>query len=127
MNRLMNALDDLYDAIKTIETEDHALRIRRFLIVLLHSEEFNLDHTDVNSPYTRFAVRNDEEGNRLRLFQALQEKANQTEEDHDLQACVDLMFETPDTEPYTKTQTLLRRFAAYADTIRGSDTDSDSN
>jgi len=121
----MNALDDLYDAIKTIENDDYATRIRRFLIVLLHAEEFNLNHTDVNSPYTRFAARNDVEGNRLRLFQALQEKVNETEEDHELQACVDLMFETPDTEPYSKTQTVLRRFTAYVDTIRGSGSDSE--
>lgn len=121
----MNALDDLYDAIKTIETEYRATRIRRFLIVLLHAEEFNLSPIDVNSPYTRFATRNDAEGNRLRLFQALQEKIN--ENDEELQACVDLMFETPDTEPYSKTQVVLQRFKVYADSYRSTDSDTDSD
>ena len=125
MNRLLNALDDLYDAIKTVENDDYATRIRRFLIDLLHKEERNFNHTDPNSPYTRFATHQDAEGNRLRLFQALQEAVNEEESDHELQSCVDLMFETPDTELYSKTQTLLRRFTAYADTIRGSDSDSE--
>ena len=126
MNRLLNALEDLYDTIKTVENDDYARRIHSFLIVLLHKDEFNLEHNDPNSPYTRFAARSDGEGNRLRLFQALQEAINEKEEDHELQACVDLMFETPDTEPYSKTQTVLRRYLAYADSNRGnSDSDSD--
>ena len=131
MNRLLNSLDELCDAIQTIENDDHATRIRRFLIDLLHKDETNLPHRDPNSPYTRFASLFDAEGNRLRLFQALQEKVNEKEEDHELQACVDLMFETPDTDPYTRTTKILRRYMSYVDTIRtadsGSDSDSDSD
>ena len=122
----MNALEDLYDAIKAVENDDYARRIRSFLIDLLHKEEFNLGHGDPNSPYTRFATHDDAEGNRLRLFQALQEAVNEKEEDHELQACVDLMFETPDTDPYSKTTTVLRRYLAYVNTIRSSD-NSDSD
>lgn len=127
MNRLLNALEDLYDTIKTVENDDYAVRIRSFLIDLLHREEYNLDHSDPNHPYLRFAARGDTEGNRLRLFQALQEKVNDQESDHELQPCVDLMFETPDTDAYNKTQTVLRRYMAYADSHRDSSSDSDSN
>jgi hypothetical protein len=131
MNRLLNSLDELCDAIQTIENDDYATRIRRFLIDLLHKEERNLNHNDPNSPYTRFASRGDAEGNRLRLFQALQEQVNEEESDHELQSCVDLMFETPDTDPYTRTTKILRRYMSYVDTIRtadsGSDSDSDSD
>ena len=103
------------------------MRIRRFLIDLLHKEERNFSHTDPNSPYTRFAARGDGEGNRLRLFQALQEQVNTEESDHELQACVDLMFETPDTDPYTRTTTVLRRYMSYVDSIRAPDSDSDDS
>lgn len=127
MNRLLNALEDLYDTIKTVENDDYAVRIRSFLIDLLHREEFNLAHSDPNHPYLRFAAPDDTEGNRLRLFQALQEKVNDQESDHELQPCVDLMFETPDTETYTKTQTIMRRYMAYADSHRASSSDSDSD
>ena len=127
MNRLLNALDDLYDAIKTVENDDYATRIRRFLIDLLHKEERNFNHTDPNSPYTRFATHQDAEGNRLRLFQALQEAVNEEESDHELQSCVDLMFETPDTDPYTRTTTVLRRYMGYVDSIRAPHSDSDSD
>jgi hypothetical protein len=126
MNRLLNALEDLYDTLKSVENDDFATRIRRFLIVLLHTDEFNLSHSDPNHPYARFAKHGEAEGNRLRLFQALQEKVNEKDEDHELQACVDLMFETPDTDPYSRAQTVLRRYMAYADTFRGTDSDSDS-
>ena len=127
MNRLLNALEDLYDTIKSVENDEFARRIHSFLIVLLHKDEFNLDHNDPNHPYTRFAARDDGEGNRLRLFQALQEAINEEESDHELQACVDLMFETPDTEAYNKTQTIMRRYMAYADSHRSSSSDSDSD
>ena len=127
MNRLLNSLDELYDTIQTIENDDYATRIRRFLIDLLHKDETNLPHVDPNSPYTRFASRGDAEGNRLRLFQALQEKVNEKDEDHELQACVDLMFETPDTDPYTRTTKILRRYMSYVDTIRTADSGSDSD
>ncbi len=121
----MNALEDLYDAIKAVENDDYARRIRSFLIDLLHKDEFNLGHGDPNSPYTRFATHDDAEGNRLRLFQALQEKINEKDSDHELQTVVDLMFETPDTDAYSKTQTVLRRFLSYVDTHRSTE-DSDS-
>lgn len=121
MNRLINSLEDLYDTIKAVENDDYALRIHSFLISLLHKDEFNLGHNDPNSPYTRFAAHDDAEGNRLRLFQALQEAVNEKDEDHELQACVDLMFETPDTAPYSKITTMLRRYLAYVNTIRSSD------
>ena len=126
MNALLNALEELYDAVERVESHDYATRIRRFLIPLLHKDETNLSHNDPNSPYTRFAARGDAEGNRLRLFQALQEAINEEDSDHELQACVDLMFETPSTEAYTKTTTLLRRYLSYVDAIRG-DSDSDSD
>lgn len=127
MNRLLNAIEDLYDTIKTVENDDYATRIRRFLVTLLHNEEFNLGHADPNSPYTRFATSDDTEGNRLRLFQALQEVINEKDEDHELQACVDLMFETPGTDAYTKATAVLRRYLAYVNAIRSSDSDSDSD
>ena len=126
INRLHNALDEVYDAVKTIENDDCATRIRRFLVGLLHKEETNFSHNDPNHPYTRFAARGDGEGNRLRLFQAVQELI--TEDEEDLQPAVDMMFETPDTEPYNKVQTLLRRYMSYADSRRSSDSsDSDSD
>jgi hypothetical protein len=126
MNRLLNALEDLYDNLKAIENDDYAVRIRSFLVTLLHTDEFNLSESDPNHPYARFAKRGETEGNRLRLFQALQEKVNEKDEDHELQPCVDMMFDTPSTDAYSRTQTVLRRYMAYADSIRGSDSDTDS-
>ena len=125
MNRLLNALDDLYDAVKEKESDSHAVRIRRFLIDLLHKEERNFPQTDPNHPFTRFAASSDREGNRLRLFQALQECCD--EENSDLQAVVELMFEIPGETVYTKINDVLRRYMAYADTQRDSDTDSDTS
>jgi hypothetical protein len=126
INRLHNALEQVYDAVKTIENDDRATRIRRFLVDLLHKEESNFNFTDPNHPFTRFAKRRETEGNRLRLFQAVQELI--TEDEEDLQPAVDMMFETPDTAPYSAVQTLLRRYLAYANSRRaGSDSDSDSD
>jgi hypothetical protein len=125
MNRLLNALDVLYDAVKEKESDSHAVRIRRFLIDLLHKEERNLNHADPNSPFTRFATSGDSEGNRLRLFQALQECCD--EENSDLQAVVELMFEVPGETVYAKINDVLRRYMAYADQERDSDSDSDTS
>jgi len=125
MNRLLNALDDLYDAVKEKESDSHAVRIRRFLIDLLHKEERNFAHSDPNHPFTRFAASSDREGNRLRLFQALQECCD--EENSDLQAVVELMFEIPGETVYTKINDVLRRYMAYADQERDSDSDTSSD
>ena len=125
MNRLLNALDELYDAVKEKESDDHAVRLRRFLIDLLHKEEHNFSHTDPNSPYTRFAASGDREGNRLRLFQALQECCD--EDNADLQAVVELMFEVPGETVYTKVNEVLRRYMAYVDTQRDDSSSSDSD
>ena len=121
----MNALDDLYDAVKEKESDDHAVRFRRCLIELLHKDERNLAHNDPNSPFTRFAASDDREGNRLRLFQALQECCD--EDNSDLQAVVELMFEVPGETVYTKVNDVLRRYLAYADTQRSSSSDSSSD
>ena len=125
MNRLLNALDDLYDAVKEKESDDHAVRFRRCLIELLHKDERNLGHNDPNSPYTRVATPGDREGNRLRLFQALQECCD--EENNDLQAVVELMFEVPGETVYTKATEVLRRYITYVDTQRESSSDSSSD
>jgi hypothetical protein len=126
MNRLLNAMDELSEAITTVEDGVKATRIRVFLIAHFHKEETNLNQTDPNHPYMRFAKRGDDEGNRLRLFQAMQECLD--EENHDLQAAVDLMFEVPDTPTYTATTTMLRRYMGYANEHRTSDSsDSDSD
>lgn len=125
MNRLLNAIDELYDAVKEKESDDHAVRFRRFLIDILHKEERNFNHTDPNSPYTRFAASHDREGNRLRLFQALQECCD--EENSDLQAVVELMFEVPGETVYTKVTEVLRRYMAYVNTQRVSSSDSDTD
>ncbi len=125
MNRLLNALDELYDAVKEKESDSHAVRIRRFLINLLHKEELNLNHNDPNHPFTRFATSSDREGNRLRLFQGLQECCDA--ENSDLQAVVELMFEIPGEDVYTKINDVLRRYMAYADQERASDSDSSSD
>lgn len=124
MNALLNAMDEVYDAVKAIENDDCATRIRRFLINLLHKDEGNLSYSDPNHPYTRFAARDDADDNRTRLFQAMQECLD--EENSDLQAAVDMMFDTPGTAPYTAVQTLLRRYLRYANEHRSS-SDSDSD
>jgi hypothetical protein len=125
MNALLNGLDELYDAVKTIENDDCATRIRRFLIELLHKEEVNLPHNNPNHPYSRFAEHDDAEGNHARLFHAMQECVDETNED--LQAAVNMMFETPGTLPYDAAQTLLRRYMRYANEHRSSNSDSDSD
>lgn len=124
MNELLNGLEELYDAVRTIENDDCATRIRRFLVKLLHNDESNLPQNDPNHPYTRFAARGDEDDNRTRLFQAIQECLDN--DNADMQAVVDMMFETPGTAPYTAVQTVLRRYMRYANEQRnGSDSDSD--
>lgn len=126
MNRLLNAMDELSEAIGTVEDGVKAGRIRAFLITHFHKEETNLQQLDPNHPYMRFAKRDDSEGNRLRLFQAMQECID--EENHDLQAAVDLMFEVPSTPAYIATTSVLRRYIGYANEHRASDSsDSDSD
>jgi hypothetical protein len=133
MNALLNALEELHDILKSVENESCATRTRSYLTRLLHKDEFNLDQNDPNHPYMRFAAPDDSEGNRLRLFPAMQEaiggEDSDDEGDHDLQPCIDLMFETPDTGPYNKVQRILRRYMRYANehrTASDSDLDSDS-
>ena len=126
MNRLLNAMDELSEAIGVVEDAAKATRIRGFLITHFHKEETNLQQSDPNHPYQRFAKRGDAEGNRLRLFQAMQECI--TEEHEDLQAAVDLMFEVPSTPAYIATTSVLRRYMAYANEHRfGDSSDSDSD
>lgn len=125
MNRLLNAMDGVSEKITTAENAEFARRVRVFLIELFHKDETNLQNTDPNHPYTRFAKHGEAEGNRLRLFQALQEKLD--EENADLQPVIDLMFEVPGTPAYTATTEMLRQYLRYADSIRGSDSDSDSS
>jgi hypothetical protein len=125
MNNLVNALETLYDDIVTIENHGCATRIRGFLVTLLHKDEFNLSHSDPNHPYTRFAKCGDAEGNRLRLFQAVQELLD--EANSDLQPAVDMMFETPGTEQYTAVTNLLRKYKVYAEAQTGSNSDSDGD
>ena len=125
MNVLLNALEELYDTIQRIESHDYATRIRSILIDLLHKHEFNTPQSDPNHPYSRFAARDDAEGNRLRLFQAVQEKVH---EDEELQATIDLMFETPSTDQYEATVKVLRKYMRYANEHRSADSsDSDSD
>ena len=124
MNNLVNALEALYDSLVTIENHDRSTRIRGFLVGLLHTDEFSLSDTDPNHPYTRFAKRNDAEGNRLRLFQAVQDLIDDT--NSDLQPCVDMMFEIPSAEPYNAVTTLLRKYRIYAES-HSSDSDSDGD
>jgi hypothetical protein len=125
MNVLLNALEELYDTIQRIESHDYATRIRSILIDLLHKHEFNTPQSDPNHPYSRFAARDDAEGNRLRLFQAVQEKIH---EDEELQATIDMMFETPSTDQYEATVKVLRKYMRYANEHRSADSsDSDSD
>ncbi len=125
MNNLINALEGLYDSIVTIENHNRATRVRGFLVTLLHNEEYNLSHDDPNHPYSRFAKQGDAEGNRLRLFQAVQEFVD--EENADLQPTVDMMFETPGTAQYSASTNVLRKYMRYADSHRESDSDSGSD
>lgn len=125
MNSLLNAIDDLCDAVKEKESDDHAVRFRRCLIHVLHNEERNLNPTDPNSPYTRFVASHDIEGNRLRLFQALQECCDN--ENSNLQAVVELMFEVPSETVYIKVGEMLRRYRAYVNTQRVSSSNSESD
>ena len=126
MNNLLNALEVLYESIVTIENHGYATRIRGFLVKLLHDEEFNISYEDPNHPYSRFAKHGDAEGNRLRLFQAVQEKID--EDNEDLQPCVNMMFETPSTDLYNAVLRVLRKYKIHADAMRGSDSEnSDSS
>jgi hypothetical protein len=125
MNVLLNALEELYDTIQRIESHDYATRIRSILIDLLHKHEFNTSQSDPNHPYSRFAARGDEEGNRLRLFQAVQERAHEDEAE-ELQATIDMMFETPSTDQYAATVKVLRKYMRYANEHRSADS-SDSD
>jgi hypothetical protein len=122
MNALLNALEELHDIIKSIENESCAIRIRRYLTDLLHKDEFNLDHNDPNHPYMQFArPGDDDEENALRLFQAMQECID--EEHSDLQACIDFMFDTPDTNAYNCMRRIMRRYMRYANQNREIDSD----
>ena len=126
MNRLLNAMDEVSEAITTAEDAAKATRIRAFLITHFHKDETNIQQSDPNHPYQRFAKRGDAEGNRLRLFQAMQECID--EDNSDLQPAVDLMFEVPSTPAYSATTTMLRRYMGYANEHRDGDTtDSDSD
>ena len=125
MNNLVNALESLYDSIVTIENHEVATRIRGFLVNLLHTNEFNLAHSDPNHPYGRFAKHGEVEANRNRLWQAAQELAD--EDDRDTHACLNMMFDTPDTEPYNATTRVLRKYMTYADSLRDTDSDGDSD
>jgi hypothetical protein len=125
MNNLLNALEELDEVLTSAESQNRALRVRSILIELLHKDELELDQSDPNHPYSRFAKPNDVEGNRLRLFQAVEEKID--EETGDLQACVNLMFEVPGTSANMAVTTLLRRYLRYANEHRSSDSDSGSD
>ena len=126
INNLVDALETLYDRLVAIENDDHATRIRGFLIGLLHTDEFSLSNTDPNHPYTRFAKRNDIEGNRQRLFQAMQELITDT--NSELQHCIDLMFDSPSSEPCTTAVTdILQKYRSYVVAQNGDATDSDSD
>jgi hypothetical protein len=125
MNALLNALEELYDTVVSVESHDYATRIRSILIDLLHKNEFNTQQNDPNHPYSRFAVRDDAEGNRLRLFQAVQERVH---EDEELQATIDMMFETPSTDQYEATVKVLRKYMRYVNEHRSADSsESDSD
>lgn len=127
MNALLNALEELYDAVERVESHDYATRIRSILVDLLHKHESNTPQSDPNHPYSRFAARDDGEGNRLRLFQAVQEKINEDEHE-ELQATIDLMFETPSTDQYEATVKVLRKYMRYVNEHRSDDSsDSDSD
>jgi hypothetical protein len=119
MNALLNALEELHDIIKSLVNESCAIRIRCYLTNLLHKDEFTLDHNDPDHPYMRFA-RPDDEDNTLRLFQAMQECID---EDIDLQACVELMFNTPDTNAYNCVDRIMRRYLRYANQNREIESD----
>lgn len=125
MNNLLNALEGLYDSIVAIENHDRATRVRRWLIELLHNEEFNISYEDPNHPYSRFAKHGDAEGNRLRLFQSVQEKID--DDNDDLQPCVNMMFETPSTDQYNAVLRVLRKYKIHADAMRGSDSSDSDN
>ncbi len=126
MNRLMNGLDDVYDAIAEEYSHDFATRIRRFVVDLLHKEERTLSMTDPNHPFLRFAADSDREGNRLRLFHALEECC-EGEDDADLRSVVERMFDAPGNDIYAKTNELVRRYLAYANTQRDSDSSDSSD
>ena len=126
MNSLLNALDSLSTTLGSVETPVLAGRMRRFLITLLHDNEFTLSRNDPNHPYTRFAKNNDSEGNRQRLFQAIQEFVE--DGNSDLRPCLNLMFEVPGHEAYDNIDFILRRYRRYsASTEDSSDGDSDSS
>jgi hypothetical protein len=123
MNSLLNALEALYDSIAAIETHDHATRIRGSLVVLLHKDEFSIPQSDPNHPYGRFAKHGDTEGNRNRLWHATQELLD----DDDTRACLDMMFDTPDTDPYNAVTRVMRKYMTYVDALRNTDSDGDSD
>ena len=122
MNALLDALDELYDILKSAENENCAMRTRVHLTRILHKDEYDLDQNDPNHPYMRFAAPDDAEDNRLRLFQAMQEaiggEDSDDEGDYDLQPCIDLMFERPGTPAYNCMRRILRRYMSYANVHR---------
>lgn len=125
MNNLANALDAVYDSFEGVQPHGLVIRIRRCLTTLLHTHEFTSSQQNPNHPYTRFAKESDEEGNRLRLFQAMQEMVD--EENSDLQPCVDLMFEHPEAPQYVAVTSLLQKYKIYADSSANNYSDDSDN
>lgn len=129
MNRFLSAQEDLQDALAAVESRELATRLtmKMYPLFYIHNE---MSYTDPNHPFTRFAVNHDREGNRLRLFQAVQDMLDVSE--NELQPLVDMMFEAHGSDPYTKVNEVLSRFMIFANQVRDyssdeSETDSDSD
>lgn len=130
MNTLINSLEALQETICELEGGACATRIRGALVELLHKNEFTVSQSDPNHPYSRFAKHGDAEGNRLRLFNALEEMFTNNEDGVDLDPSLDMMFDVPDTDAYNDVQLVLRRYMRYANLHRSeseSDTDSEGD
>jgi hypothetical protein len=124
MNRFLTAQEALQDALAGIESRELAARLTMKIYPLFYISN-DLSTNDPNHPFTRFATPDDREGNRLRLFQAVQDLLG--DNDNALQPLVDMMFETPGTEPYTKVNAVLSRFLVYADNMRNNSSDEDDS
>ena len=117
MNSLLNALDDLDDAIPA-----SSRYIRRYIVEALHGQENNLPYSDPGHPFRLYATSNRIE-NRNRLRSRIEERVREDEDDT-LSDVILNMF-TSGHDSYDELITVMRRYKEYADAINSSDSDSD--